>query len=386
MDTEKKLLDAAFNRLEKQYSNGSLPASNFELMRRFHRSRRNQGLKEYTLINDLKALGEFSKVIEIPVAEMTEDDLLDFFDYLQEKSIGSMNFYKIRIGVFLKYCKRDDLVPMCTVKRCKSNKKLPENILKHEDIEKLIDATQNLRDAAYIATLYESGARRGELREMMIKHVEFDENGVVITLPKGKTGARRVRLVFASRYLKNYLDHHPTRSNKESYIWISQRENDTIASNQAIWNSLRRAAKHAGITKKVNPHAFRHARATYLAKHLTEQELKKYLGWTEGSEMASIYVHLSGKDIDDSILRMNGIIVEETKEDNALKTIRCPRCKEIQDKKASFCFKCGMPLNEASKENIESDQSNIIIEVLAELLRTNPDTVLKLQNLKSINE
>ena len=187
---------------------------------------------------------------------------------------------------------------------------------------------------------------------MQLKHVEFDENGVVIILPKGKTGARRVRLVFASSYLKNWLDHHPTRSNKESYIWISRKDNETIACNQAIWSALRRAAKHAGVSKKVNPHAFRHARATYLAKHLTEQELKKYLGWTEGSEMASIYVHLSGRDIDNSILRMNGIAVEETKEDNALKTIKCPKCKEIQDKKASFCFKCGLPLTQEASTTL----------------------------------
>ena len=68
-----------------------------------------------------------------------------------------------------------------------------------------------------------------------------------------------------------------------------------------------------------------------MAAHMTEQQLKKYLGWTEGSNMAAVYVHLSGKDIDDAVLKMNGMEVEEKEEDNALKTIKCPRCKQIQD-------------------------------------------------------
>lgn len=36
---------------------------------------------------------------------------------------------------------------------------------------------------------------------------------------------------------------------------------------------LRRIAKRAGIKKKVNPHSFRHARATFLANLLTEAQM-----------------------------------------------------------------------------------------------------------------
>lgn len=66
-------------------------------------------------------------------------------------------------------------------------------MLTPEDIEKLIDVAGNLRDKAFIAFLYESGARRGEVFSIQIKHIQFDEMGAVVTLPKGKTGARRIR-------------------------------------------------------------------------------------------------------------------------------------------------------------------------------------------------
>ncbi len=71
--------------------------------------------------------------------------------------------------------------------------------------------------------------------------------------------------------------------------------------------------------------------------------------------MAGIYVHLSGKNIDNAILRLNGLTTAEMKEDNALKTLKCPRCKEIQDKKALFCFKCGLPLKKEFENKIDAD-------------------------------
>lgn len=357
MQSEKDLLDTAWKRVLKLYNDGDgeLSENNFKIIQRFHRQRKNSGLKERTLINDITAICEFVKIIKKPIDELTEDDIYDFFDKLDGKTIGTINNYKLRLAVFFRFAKREDLAQICKIKNSQSNRKLPEHLLNHEDIEKLIDATQNLRDAAYIAVLYESGARKGELHELKIKNIEFDENGTVITMPKGKTGARRIRLIFASSYLRNWLSHHPGRDSPESYVWVSSTDGKTLMTVENVWYTLRRAAKNAGIDKKVNPHAFRHARATHLAKDLTEQQLKAYLGWTPDSLMAGIYVHLSGKDLDKAILKLNGLKVEEEPEDNALKTTRCPRCKEIQDKKASFCFKCGLPLNKEFAEKIDAD-------------------------------
>jgi integrase/recombinase XerD len=39
------------------------------------------------------------------------------------------------------------------------------------------------------------------------------------------------------------------------------------------------------IKKAVNPHAFRHSRATFMAKHLKEPEMREFFGWGKDSEM-----------------------------------------------------------------------------------------------------
>ena len=57
-----------------------------------------------------------------------------------------------------------------------------------------------------------------------------------------------------------------------------------------------------------------------------------------GSKMASIYVYLSGRDMDKALLGIYGIKLEEKKEGEKLKPKVCPRCKEKNAYNAVFCI------------------------------------------------
>ena len=90
-------------------------------------------------------------------------------------------------------------------------------------------------------------------------------------------------------------------------------------------------AKEQRYGKRVNPHSFRHARASNLANVLTEAQMKEYLGWVGDSRMASTYVHLSGRDIDNAPLKLNGIKTEKevNSEEHTLRIKTCSRCQEV---------------------------------------------------------
>lgn len=247
-------------------------------------------------------------------------------------------------------------------------RKLPEDMLSEKDIEALLNACHTLRDKALIAFLYESGCRKGELFSIEIRNIVFDPLGAVVTIPSGKTGARRIRVVFSASYLKQYIEAHPNKK-PSSPFFCSTRAPYGRLSDSGLKEQLKEVAKRAKIDKNVFPHLLRHSRATELAKYLTEQQMKTYLGWTPGSEMASTYVHLSGQDIDPAILKMNGIEVKEDKKDE-LKTVRCPKCKELNPAKSELCYKCFSRLDptavlkeieekETMKQQIESLNSTI---------------------------
>jgi hypothetical protein len=74
--------------------------------------------------------------------------------------------------------------------------------------------------------------------------------------------------------------------------------------------------------------------------------MREFFGWSKNSDMPSIYVHLSGRDVDKTILKHYGIKVEEDKE--ALKALapkRCPSCMQDNPASARFCMSCHSPLD-----------------------------------------
>lgn len=166
-----------------------------------------------------------------------------------------------------------------------NNSKTPEQILTKQEIELLANKTRNLRDKALVSTLYESGCRIGELLNMRIKDIAFNQFGCYI-LVSGKTGWRRVRIIEYSKDLLAWLDSHPFKNNVESFVQINLENpspNNRITPT-TVNNLLKDLAKKYNIAKPIHPHAFRHARATHLAKHLPEAIMKEPFGWTKDSK------------------------------------------------------------------------------------------------------
>ena len=137
----------------------------------------------------------------------------------------------------------------------------------------------------------------------------FDEYGTVLRVD-GKTGERRVRIVRSTAYLREWLK-ASSKKGREDFVWISLNSYKTPIKHRVVTKILEDSAESVGIKKHVHPHLLRHSRATHLANKLTEQQLKVYFGWTGGSHMAAVYVHLSGRDIDKAILEVSGVRAPE---------------------------------------------------------------------------
>jgi site-specific recombinase XerD/ribosomal protein L40E len=249
----------------------------------------------------------------------------------------------------------------------------PREVLTKEEVLKMIEGAYNIRDKAFISILYESGCRVSEILTLKIKHVEFDNYGAIIRV-EGKTGVRRVRLVSSVVYLSQWLNAHPSRDNADAPLWVSMgnRNHENKLSYLSFYLILRRIAKKVGVEKKINPHSFRHARATHLASKLTEAQMKEYFGWVQGSRMASVYVHMSGRDVDNTILQMHGIIPqEEKKEEISIRT--CPLCNERNATTNDYCRRCGSSLmqeNEFLKFLSQPDVLDVLSKKLAEQMKT----------------
>lgn len=251
--------------------------------------------------------------------------------------------------------------------------KLPEEMLTEAEINKLISSAQSPRDKAFVSTLYESGCRISELLFLRLRNIKFDQYGAFLLIPPMKTGSRRVRIVTSVPYLTEWINRHPHKNNPNEYIWYSQKKK--VMSYGRVYGLLDRLGKKAGIKKKLNPHNFRHSRATYLANHLTEAQMKEYFGWTQGSDMAAIYVHLSGRDVDNAILKVYGKSTEQISQESILTPKECQRCQQTNPSENKFCSRCGIPLDrETVIKVLENDLQRKEADNLLDKALENPAT------------
>ena len=178
-------------------------------------------------------------------------------------------------------------------------------------------------------------------------------------------------------YINAWLESHPARNKPDSPMWVNvgTRNQGKKMEYPSISKMLRETAKKAEITKPVNPHHFRHSRATYLANRFTEAQLCMWFGWVMGSDIPGRYVHLSGRDIDIEYARLHGIVDEEAPKESKLTPKPCPRCKEKLPPIAKYCYRCGMTLDlqlAMEVQNAQQIETEIQQEALKAILSGQP--------------
>lgn len=225
----------------------------------------------------------------------------------------------------------------------RGTRKIPEELITEEDARKMMEAAGNSRDRALIAVLFDSGCRIGEVGKLKVKHVQFDKFGAVIVV-HGKTGMRRVRLVPSVPSLAQWMSFHPARSNPEAPLWVSFQDRFSVRclTYPGARNMVYKLRRKAGIKKRIHPHLFRHSSATFWADKLTEAQMNERFGWVQGSAQSATYVHLSGRQVDDSILRTYGLKRDEDNDGPKFVPRECLRCHTQNETTAKFCASCGM--------------------------------------------
>jgi site-specific recombinase XerD len=279
------------------------------------------------------------------------------------------------------------LVKWIKIKAPKNSKKLPSELINPQDIRLLVENSRDLREKALILTLYESGARIGELLNCKIKDFNPDKYGCVLTL-FGKTGERKVRLVGSSPSISEWINNeHPKRNDKNSYLFCNTYKSKNgdyrgkKLTHQAVYKILRNLKERSGFKKDINPHLFRHSRATELSEFLTDAQRCNYFGWEQGSQVCRVYTHI--QDTNRAILELNGLIEKDKDKDGKFKNVICPRCKTSNPFGTEVCIKCSLGLDIKNVEKYEErDQllkkilnpgelDNLIKNKLIELLKVN---------------
>ncbi len=201
----------------------------------------------------------------------------------------------------------------------------PQELLKPEDIKKLINVATLERDRCMVATLFESGMRVGELLALEISMVEMIEGvdgkkqEVIFHIPNKegcKTGSRSVTCLEVYGYVQDWLKCNPS----EIFIDFS------IA---GVHKVLKKLFNRAGINKPRNPHNFRHSAITHaVSLGMSETQICYRFWGIPHSNMLSIYIHLSEQLQADGYRNAKGMNGDTTKVINPLAS-RCVVCGRL---------------------------------------------------------
>ena len=322
--------------------------------------------------------------------EATEDDLRDAVAWVQSRDLqpSTKNDYKIAIKRFYKWLnggEHPEKVAWIITTEKATTRKLPEDLLDEDDVLALLAHATNHRTAAFMAMVWETGARAGELLDLKIKHLQTHEYGLQVVI-SGKTGPRRLPLITAVPHLNRWLDAHPRGDDRTAPLWVEVHAQDhghgkelgAKVSYHALKRDVERTATRAGIEKPVNPHHWRHSRATYLANKFTEAQMCEWFGWVQGSKMPAKYVHLSGRDIDGAYGALHGKVEEE---EQAVKTapVTCGRCGFENRPEARWCDQCGSPVSAEIAYEFQQQEEQMTAEA------TDDDMALALRLVQALN-
>jgi site-specific recombinase XerD len=316
-----------------------------------------------SLDSNAKLLEATKEEIEYAVAKINKMDYADKTKANIKISIKS--FYKHFLGDDFAYPRQ---VAWIKSKQTKG-KVLPKDLLSEQEVFRMLEAANNLRDKAIIALLFDSGIRAGELLSMKKKDIELSTTPNHITVD-GKTGMRQIPIMMSAPYLAQYLNTLKDRK-PDDPLWYdlgTWNKKNWTPEHGAIRMMLKRVAKKAGIEKRIYSHLFRHSRASYYANMLTDAQLKTYFGWTGDSRMIGTYVHLTGKDIDGAVMQANGMAAPIKKTESELKAKECPKCRLSNGVDAIYCTRCGSPMNIRTAMEEEKNKKTLT-ELLIEALK-----------------
>ena len=249
------------------------------------------GYSPRTLKMYLMYVKSLLEAIQKKPQEITRDDLVGFLANKKEHGTSNATLALIHATMkfFFKKCYKSNVVDEIQIP--KKSKHLP-TVLTKQEMKELLKATKKGRNRLLLQFVYSSGVRVGESVEMLLENVNFKER--IATVKSGKGDKDRI-IILSKNWCKLARKYVEKRKIKSQYLF--SKKNGKPISSDTVQRMVRRAAKKAGIVKRVTPHVLRHSFATHLLEAGENiRKIQELLGHAN-LNTTQIYTHVSTEEL-----------------------------------------------------------------------------------------
>ena len=238
-----------------------------------------EGCSTRTLKYYREIIEKLINTIDKPIKEIQTEEIRKYLaDYKENTRCNAVTIDNLRrvLSSFFAWLEDEDYIIKSPVRRIHKVKTptIIKETLTDENLEKLRDTSNCIRDLVLIELLYSTGIRVGELIKLNISDINFEDRSCKVF---GK-GNKQREVYFDARtkiHLKQYIN---TRQDENEALFVSKNKPYQRLSIAGIELIVRKLGLETEINK-VHPHKFRRTLATMaIDKGMPIEQVQKLLG------------------------------------------------------------------------------------------------------------
>ena len=252
---------------------------NKRMIEAFISSKQIEGCSDRTIKYYKEIIDKFNDNFDKSIKKITTEEIRSYLsNYKEMSTCGSTTIDNIRrvLSSFFSWLEDEDYIiksPIRRIHRIKTPTTVKE-VLTDENLEKLRDECENIRDLSLIELLISTGMRVGELVNLNISNLNFEDRSCIV-LGKGNKEREVYFDAKTKLHLKEYIS---KRNDTNDALFVSLREPHQRLSISGIELIVRNLGVNTNINK-VHPHKFRRTLATMaIDKGMPVEQVQKLLG------------------------------------------------------------------------------------------------------------
>lgn len=255
---------------------------NSEYLKLFLDAKRIEGCSERTLQYYKVTVEQMLKRISTPIRKVTTDEIRTYLvEYQQRGGCSKVTIDNIRrnISSFFSWLEEEDYIlksPMRRIHKIKT-KTVVKEVISDENMEKMRDACDEMRDLAIIDMLYSTGIRVGELVRLNIEDVNMEQRECVVF---GK-GDKERRVYFDAKAKIHLMEYLASRTDNNPALFVSLDGRHKRLEISGVEIRLRQLGRKLSLDR-IHPHKFRRTMATRaIDKGMPIEQVQKILGHSQ---------------------------------------------------------------------------------------------------------